>query len=262
MKKDIPLTIESITDADEKECRISSAKQIVSILRNIAETGANAALYYNPKRDFIMTTILDVDEDGLWVEPGQSAMENHHVAESHKITLVSSHNQVKVQFVVNSASSVTYDDNPAFFLPLPTALYRLQRREYFRLSLLPSEQLRCIIEPTRPKGTDTAQEATSRTVPAMDISVGGIGLAFMEGEIDFVPGETYSNCRIDLPEIGPIYVNIIIKNIIPLSTNKLGKTLKRAGCEFKDVDGQTTVKLQRFITDKQRLMAANASAMS
>ena len=79
MKKDIPLTIENITDADEKECRVSSPKQIESILRNIAETGTNAALYYNPKRDFIMTTILDVDEDGLWVETGQSAMENHHI---------------------------------------------------------------------------------------------------------------------------------------------------------------------------------------
>lgn len=260
MKKDIPLTIESLTDSDEKECRISSAKQIEAILRNIAENGTNAALYYNPKRDFIMTTILDLDEDGLWVEQGRSAMENHHVAESHKITLISSHNQIKVQFVVNAASSVTYDDQPAFFLPMPATLYRLQRREYFRLSLLPAEQLRCIISTARPKGPDAPQETSQRSVPVVDISGGGAGLAFMEGEIDFVPGEVYSDCQIDLPEIGPIHVTIIIKNIIPLSTNKLGKTLKRAGCEFKDIDGPTTVKLQRFITDKQRLMAANASA--
>jgi c-di-GMP-binding flagellar brake protein YcgR len=260
MKKDIPLTIESITDADEKECRVSSAKQIESILRNIAENGTNAALYYNPKRDFIMTTILDLDEDGMWVEQGRSATENHHITESHKITLVSAHNQVKVQFAVNAASSVTYDDQPAFFLPMPTILYRLQRREYFRLSLLPAEQLRCIIDTVRPKGPDAPQEAIQRTVPVMDISGGGIGLAFMEGEIDFVPGEVYTDCQIDLPEIGPIQVTFVIKNIVPLSTNKLGKALKRAGCEFKDIDGPTTVKLQRFITYKQRLMAANASA--
>ncbi|MDP2143586.1 MAG: flagellar brake protein [Gallionella sp.] len=260
MNKDIPLTIESITDADEKECRISSAKQIESVLHNIAEAGTNTALYYNSKRDFIMTTILDLDEDGLWVEQGRSATENHHITESHKITAVSSHHHVKVQFVVNAASSVTYDGQPAFFLPMPTSLYRLQRREYFRLSLLPAEQLRCIIDVARPKGPDTSAEVTQRTMPVMDISGGGVGLAFMEGETDFVQGETYSNCQIDLPEIGSIYVTIVIKNIVPLSTNKLGKTLKRAGCEFKNIDGPTTVKLQRFITDKQRLMAANASA--
>ena len=261
MKKDIPLTIESITDADEKECRISSPKQIESILRNVAETGVNAALYYNPKRDFIMTTILDVDEDGMWVEQGLSSMENHHIAESRKITLITSHNHVKVQFVVNAASSVTYDDQPAFFLPLPASIYRLQRREFFRLSLLPSEQLRCIVSIARAKGPDVPQEESQRTVPIVDISGGGVGLAFMEGEIDFVQGDVYSDCQIDLPEIGPVFVNIIVKNIVPLSTNKLGKTLKRAGCEFKNIDGPTTVKLQRFITDKQRLMAANASAL-
>lgn len=261
MKKDIPLTIESLTDADEKECRITSARQIESILRSIAESGANAALYYNAKRDFIMTTILDLDEDGLWVEQGRSAMENHHVTESRKLTMVSSHNQVKVQFVVNGASSVTYDDAPAFFLPMPPTLYRLQRREYFRLALLPSEQLRCIIDTTPAKGADGTQEAVQRTAPVMDISGGGVGLAFTEGEIDFVPGEIYPNCQIDLPDIGTIHVSITIKNVVPLSTSRLGKTLKRAGCEFMDIDGPTTLKLQRFITDKQRMMAANASAL-
>ncbi|HZW25663.1 MAG TPA: flagellar brake protein [Gallionella sp.] len=261
MKKDIPLTIESITDADEKECRISSPKQIQSILRDIAESGTNAALYYNAKRDFIMTTILDLDEDGLWVEPGHSATENHHIGESRKITLVSSHNHVKVQCAVNGASIVTYDDQPAFFLPMPTSLYRLQRREYFRLSLLPSEYLRCIIETGRPKVPGTQEEPPKPTIPVMDISGGGVGLIFMEDEFDFEKGAVYQNCRIDLPEIGPIEVNLIVRNIIPLSTNKFGKTMKRAGCEFKNIDGPTTLKLQRFITDKQRLMAANASAL-
>lgn len=273
MKKNIPLTIESLSDADEKECRISSARQIASILHNIAETGANVALYYNSKREFIMTTVLDLDEDGLWVEPAHSLTENHHITESHKLTLVSSHNQVKVQCVVNAASKVTYDGQPALFLPLPESLYRLQRREYFRLSLPQSEHLLCIINVAKPKERDTADEAdTLETtlvdaevvdveIPAADISGGGIGLLCMEGEFDFVPGETYTDCQIDLPDIGPIHVSITIKNIIPLSKNRAGKILQRAGCEFKDIDGQTSGKLQRFITDKQRLMAMNGLTM-
>jgi len=268
MKKNIPLTIESITDADEKECRISSTKQIEAILRNIAETGANVALYYNPKREFIMTTVLDLDEDGLWVEPGHTSTENHHITESHKLTAVSSHNQVKVQFVVNAASKVTYDGQPALFLPMPDSLYRLQRREYFRLSLPPSEHLRCLINVTKPKGENAPEDATPLEttvvdfeVPAADISGGGIGLICMEGEFDLVPGETYTDCQIDLPNIGIIHVSITIKNLIPLSKSRTGKIFQRAGCEFMDIDGQTAGKLQRFITDKQRLMATNSLTM-
>ncbi|HEX5364164.1 MAG TPA: flagellar brake protein [Gallionella sp.] len=258
MKKDIPLTIESITDADEQECRITSSRQIASILRNIAETGSNAALYYNSKRDFIMTTILDVDEDGMWVEQASSATVNHQIEESKRIKLVSSHNQVKVQFGADGASSVTYDERPAFFIPIPDSIYRFQRREYFRLSLLPSEQMRCIINMARPEAPGTIVQIE---VPVADISGGGIGLTCMEGEVDINAGESYSKCQINLPGVGPVLVNLIVRNLVPVSTTKSGKTISRAGCEFKDLDGQTTVKLQRFITDKQRLMAANATSL-
>jgi len=264
MKKNIPLTIENITDADEKECRISSAKQVESVLRQIAESGTNAALYYNPKREFIMTTILDLDEDGMWVEKGLTATENHRIAESQKLTLVSSNHQVKVQFVVDSASSVTYDGRPAFFMPMPTSIYRLQRRDYLRLSLSTAEHLRCHINIARSPEENPAVDATPLEtsvveveLPASDISGGGIGLICLEGEFDFVPGETYSNCQIELPDVGTIHVSITIKNLISLSRNRSGKVLQRVGCEFMDIDGQTSGKLQRFITDKQRQMAAN-----
>lgn len=269
MNKNIPLTIESITDADEKECLITSARQIEGILRDIAEIGANVALYYNSKREFIMTTVLDLDHDGLWVEPAHSSTENLHITESRKITLVSSHKQVKVQFVVNAATRVTYDGEPALFLPIPTSLYRFQRREYFRLSLPPNEHLRCTINigkssAKNAQGDDATALAMSVVdieVPAADISGGGIGLICMEDEFDFEPGITYTDCRIDLPDAEPIQVTIVVKNIIPLYKNKFGKTLKRIGCEFVDIDGQTSGKLQRFITNKQRFMAMNSLTM-
>jgi c-di-GMP-binding flagellar brake protein YcgR len=269
MKKNIPLTIESLSDADEIECLITSTRQIEAILRDIAETGTNVALYYNAKREFVMTTVLDLDEDGLWVEPANSSTENHHITESRKITLVSSHKQVKVQFAVDAATRVTYDGQPALFLPMPATLYRLQRREFYRLSLPPTEHLRCLINIKKSAAGDaqdddaTPMEMTvvDIEVPAADISGGGIGLICMEGEFDFEPGVTYPDCRIDLPEAGAIQVTILVKNIIPLYKNKFGKTLKRIGCEFVDIDGKTSGKLQRFITDKQRFMAMNSLTM-
>lgn len=257
MKKDIPLTIESITDADEQECRITSSRQIESILRHIAETGSNAALYYNPKRDFIMTTILDVDEDGMWVEQASGATTNHQIEQSKQIKVVSSHNQVKVQFGVGNASSVTYDDRPAFFIPMPASIYRFQRREFFRLSISPSEQMRCIINIAKPEAPGTT---VATQVPVADISGGGIGLTCMEGEVDILAGDAYSNCQINLPGVGPVLVNLVVRNLVPLSTTKSGKTISRAGCEFKNMDGQTTVKLQRYITDKQRQASADAAS--
>lgn len=263
MKKDIPLTIETITEEDEQECLVTSARQIKSILRTIADAGTNSALYYTPNHNFIMTSVLDVDEDGLWIEQGSTATVNYLITESKKLTLVSSHAQVKVQFTVDVAASVSYDGYPALFLPLPSKLYRLQRREFFRLSLPPNEQLNCIINVAKAERRSEASPPVDLAVsdleiPAADISGGGIGLICRQGDVELQPGETYSGCQITLPGAGPIFVNFTVMNLVILSTTRSGKTIKRAGCEFTNLDSQTTAKLQRFITDMQRNKAANS----
>lgn len=260
MSKDITLTIDRISETDEQECRIDAPGQIAAILRDIAEAGSNAALYYNSRWDFIMTTILDIDEDGFWIEQGHNAEDNRHVTASNRLTLVCSHNHIKVEFVVNKASNASYDNRPAFFLPLPDHLYRLQRREYFRLSLPQSEHLHFTIDIVHQSDTGRQSQTIRRKVPVADISGGGVGLLCLEDESDFVPGRTYTNCKIDLPDIGPIQVTIKVVNIVSLAPNKFGKTLRRAGCSFGAIDSHTQSKLQRYITDKQRQMATLETA--
>ena len=129
MQENVSLTIERLSDQEESECRVSSARQIQSILRGIAEDGARATLYYDGVQGFIMTSVLDVGDKGLWVEQGADAPKNRHVAESKRLTLVSVHNQVKIQFVVGGIRAVTHQGYPAFYMPFPASLYRIQRRE-------------------------------------------------------------------------------------------------------------------------------------
>lgn len=263
MKKDVTLTIEAITESDEKDCLVTSSKQIMSILRTMAENATKSALYYNTNQNFIMTSVLDVDEDGMWIEQGMSATVNHLITESKYPTLVGSHAQVKVQFSVNTAFSVTYDGEPALFLPFPTKLYRLQRREYFRLSLPPTEQLHCIIDTENFIDEDDESGSLDLSVsdikmPAADISGGGIGLICMPDEVCLQPGETYENCQIALPGAGTVLVSFTVMNLITLSTTRAGKAIQRAGCEFVNLDGKTAAKLQRYITDKQRDIATSS----
>lgn len=245
MEKDIPLKIEIFSSEDEDRHRIISAKEIEFILRKIADRQARVALYYGNSSEFILVTLLDVDNKGLWLEQSPNESDNRRVAESNRLTFVSSHQQVKIQFTADHAGSVEYRGHPAFYISLPKSIYRLQRREYYRLSTPVSSPLRCII----PTGATPAKKPCELTV--MDISGGGVGLTCTETDIDLVPGEIYPDCRIDLPEVGTIYGTIEVKNLTVL-TSPSGKTHKRAGCEFKNLDGQSTILLQRYVTNMQR----------
>lgn len=245
MQANIQLTIETLTDAEEKECRVTSARQIQSILRNISENGLHTALYYDDAQDFIMSSLLDVDDKGFWVEQGVDMAKNRRVVESKKITLVSSLDQVKIQLSVDKIHAVTHQGYPAFYLPLPLTLCRIQRREYYRLMFSLSERLRCVIPISKQQGGGQIE------VPIMDISGGGLRLFYTENVVGFEPEEIYTGCQINLPEVGKLNATIIVKNLVSISP-KPEQTIKRVGCEFKDLDNASNIMLQRYITKMQR----------
>lgn len=245
MEKDIPLKIEIFPGNEDEKHRVNSAKEIVLILNSIAEKSSRVALYYGNSSDFILTTILGVDDTGLWLEQSPNEPDNQRVTGSNRLVFVSSHSQIKIQFDANQASSTSYQGYPAFYLPLPDSICRLQRREYYRLVVPPNEPLRCVI------AAEKSPKKQPREITIMDISVGGIGLTCSEDDAELVPGVSYPNCRIELPELGAIIGTIVVKNLVILSSAS-DRVHKRAGCEFKDLDRHSIILLQRYVTNMQR----------
>lgn len=248
MQKDIPLKIEILSSGKDDQYRITSAREIEFVLQNIVKSGSRIALYYSDTNDFILTHLLAVNASGLWLEQRPTTDENTPVLESEKLIFVSSHALVKVQFVSDHATATTWHGEPAFFMALPESIYRLQRREYFRLITPVSNPLLCVI----PNEQAVARQGHEVTI--MDISGGGVGLTCAEENIELVPGRTYENCRINLREIGEFIGTIEVKNLAVLSTPS-GQTVRRAGCEFKNLDGTSTILLQRYVTAMQRAKA-------
>ncbi|MDO8206583.1 MAG: flagellar brake protein [Gallionella sp.] len=245
MKKDIPLKIEILSSGDDDQYRITTPREIEIVLQNIFKSRSRIALYYSEANEFILTTLLAVDASGLWLDQSQQLQENNRLLKSNKLIFVSSHAQVKVQFTSDHATSTTCQGQPAFFLKLPKSIHRLQRREYYRLTTPVSDHLLCVIP------VEKAVERHAHEVTIMDISGGGVGLTCTELDAVLVPGNTYENCKIDLPEVGEFFGTIEVKNLILLTTPS-GKTVRRAGCEFKNLDGASTILLQRYVTSMQR----------
>jgi c-di-GMP-binding flagellar brake protein YcgR len=196
MEKDIPLKIETLTQEQDDKHRISSPKEIKFVMQYISEKGNRVALYYDQENNFILTTLLAVDDTGMWLEQSHNNVENRNVVESNRLIFVSSHLQIKVQFSVNKANSVLYQGSPAFYLAFPDRLYRLQRREYYRLMTPVTNPLHCVIT------KDSTPAMKPREFIIMDISCGGVGLTCTETDTELVPGQSYSDCQIDLPELG------------------------------------------------------------
>lgn len=245
--REVPLKIELFSDGEDSKFSIRSKREILFILNSIAQEGTRAALYYDEGNDFILTTALNVDEQGIWLDVGSIAASNQRILRSNKIIFISSHRQVKVQFVANSIENALLENRAVFYLSLPDSLLRIQRREYFRLTTPAINPLKCVIPvPLMESGTPIAK----REVTIMDISGGGIALVCEAHDTELQPGKVYEDCRISLPVVGTITATVKVKSSFEI-TLRNGKISKRAGCEFTYLSGEAAALLQRYVTRLQ-----------
>lgn len=236
--------LEMFSSEDDDKHLINSAKEIKFILKGIAEKGTHVALYYGKANDFFMTTLLDVDGSRLWLEQSKDEAINIRVLASEKVIFVGAQHAVKIQFAAQTPTPDIHNGNPAYLLPIPQSIYRLQRREYFRLTTPARPDLKCIIS------TAHVQHKQRHEVTIMDISGKGVALVCAENDIELVPGESYPGCTINIPDFGTITGTIMVKNMAVL-TDENGRSFNRAGCEIQDMDNASILLIQRYVMHLQ-----------
>jgi flagellar brake protein len=242
LHKPVRLTFEILSDEAVEHFSIYSKREIQFILQAIVKHGSQVALYYGNRETFLLTTLVDVDRGGLWLEASQNADSNKRIANSRKFYFVSAHQHVKVQFVAEQIEPDDYDGLETFYMKLPHSLLRIQRREHFRQETPIANPLLCLVPLER--------LGRPGEFPVLDISNGGIALACSEHESELEEGEIYPDCRILLPDNVNIDVTIQVRNMFMISRPG-GGTIKRVGCKFINLDGKTEILLQRFITQLQ-----------
>lgn len=251
--KEVPLKIEVVTQDEENEFILHEPKEILAVLRDVVTRRSRVALYYNEDNNMVLTLLLAADETGVWVDAAASPVDNRHIGRSHRIIFVSRHNQAKVQWVSTEVTQGLFQNMPAFFLPLPRKLLRLQRRNYYRLLNSEPAALKCHIR-VHPQPARARNQMT-----VIDLSIGGLALVCVEDDIQLQVGKRYADCEIDLPGIGTIHPVIEVKSLFEV-TGRDGEIKRRAGCEFHRLDGDTMMKLQRYVAQMQQQQLAQKHA--
>lgn len=251
-EKEIPLKIEVFSNNEDNDFLIHAKNEIQYILRSVHERKTRAALYYNEGNSFVLTMLLAVSDEGIWIDPPSNPQDNRNILNSNRIIFVSTHNQAKVQFVVSVAHAVIYNGTDAIFISLPKKILRLQRRDYYRLAAWPQNPLKCVLKSV------PDQKQNKHEVTIMDISIGGLALVCQENSLELTPGTTYTNCEIDLPEVGVLIATVQVKNAFEV-TSRSGEKLRRAGCVFVNPNNNATSFLQRYVAYMQRQAAAKSN---
>lgn len=203
--------------------------------------------YYNEGKQYMLTAVLGViDERGLLVlDFGPDEATTRKAIASDRLVCTTKHDGIQIRFSCENLKSARFKALPAIAAPIPDSMYRLQRREYFRVVTPKLNGPRCqVIDP------ETA-EAYSFSV--CDLSVGGVGMISPDNFPAEV-GEVFKNCRLYLPEHGQVSVNIEIRNVGTHIT-KSGEQLPRYGARFIGLSVADNANLQRYIFHLQTMQA-------
>lgn len=223
---------------------ITFRREIVFGLRQLINDGERVTLMFDDGRESLLTMLLDVDEDKdiLIFDWGSSENTNRRLLKSQRVFFVANPRGVRHQFVADAVWETTYGNRPAFATRIPQKFVRLQRREFFRLTLPITQR--------RPCRFVAGEAETQWEMAIVDIGLGGVSLESHAETLPFENGQIIPHATIDLGTYGKLDVSLEIRHVGTVTHGQ--KQAGRLGCHFVKLSHAQENELQRFVTQIQR----------
>lgn len=245
----MPLKFELLQADDYSQYLLRGKTDILYNLRSLMQKRAMLSAFIDASADSFLTAILAVtpDERHLILDAASDETINRRVEAAEQLICVTQLDKIKIQFAASKIERFPFEGHEAFRVPLPEALLRLQRREYYRLTAPGSHALSCLI----PVTVGGEHKVISVETSVLDISGGGLAITVPSGGVTFEPDMEFADCRLMLPETGPISATLRVRNLFRI-TNRDGSVMLRAGCEFLNLSNSVASTIQRYILKVER----------
>lgn len=235
---------------------LRSRSEITFVLKSLLDHVSQITIFFNEGKDMLLTTLVALEEERILFDFGASSEINRKIQTVEKMFCIAALEKVRIQFMLRGFKQITFKGRPTFAAAFPDELLRLQRREFFRLTMPITRPLKCQI----PIAEAESGNNFIVDVNVVDISGGGLSIAMPEG-LDFSKDKEFSNCRVELPEVGMLTCSLIVRNQFEIVLRS-GGHVRRAGCEFVKLPGPMLTMVQRYIIKIERERKARESGMS
>jgi len=239
-------------DGNYSKFEVQARDEVVFILRGLMKNGARITGYLDDSDDFILTSLLRVDEasNSLMLALDSSKHLNRRAQLCARLVCITNQGKIKIQFVLEGINLVKLDDINAFRGELPDTLIRLQRRDYFRLTVPKGKPLVCVV-PVKPENGKIVEFSAN----IVNISGRGLTVIVPEG-LEFAVNQEFPNCRIDLPDGGTVVAMLQVRSVYDV-TLAGGRIIQRAGCQFVKMQNAVQHLILKYIlkVESERLGA-------
>ncbi len=243
--------VDLLEPADYGEYLLRSDNEKLQVLRQLLARNAQITVFFNEGSDLILTTLLAVTDDSMVFDVGANVDTNQRALEAAKLFCVTLLDKVRVQFILRGLKITTHGGRTSFSAALPDSVLRLQRREYYRLTMPLTQRLPCQIP---------LDDGRLIEVAVVDLSGGGMAMVAAPDTVTFEPEMEFPNCRFELPDAGIVTATIKVMTSFEV-TLRNGTRVRRSGCKFTDLPAPMINMIQRYITRMERERKAYESGL-
>ena len=242
--------MQAIHDAELEnwhDYEVGSRREIVALLRQIEEKKQLIRMKIKGEADVCVTSILGVDPDAgqFILDRSINREQNERIIAARGVTCETYLDKIRILFSLGGVRDIAYEGSTALVADIPATLIRLQRREFYRMPTPLTHPVPALVPMPFELGGGNA------TFPLADISCGGVALLDNKMMLNSTVGQTFTSCRIDLPDIGTVTTSLQVRNSLDV-TMLNNKTSRRIGCMFVDISRGNMAAVQRYITRLER----------
>jgi flagellar brake protein len=231
------------TDIGElSQYRVSGSFPINGLLKELIAHRALIALYARGNfDDFVVTQVTRIDDRSIDFAFVTDDARRSAILASDGVIVIGFLESIKVQFSTNTLSIVDAPDGSVLRCTIPFEMFRIQRRDAYRVRPLSSEPVTCHVRDG--KGGETVFRV-------IDFSVTGLSLLAAPGMDLPSEGQAFAHSRIEIGQRIAIPCEVVIHHV--------GKGLDgdqgghRLGCEFRHLSSDAARSIQLAVMDIEK----------
>lgn len=218
---------------------IQSRIDRLSILKELCRNRARFHAYVQPHsllnaaEEYTFISIFDVDDRRIVLDFANDDF-LARLSEFKHVLLVSTINNIRTQFTISDPEHVLWFGQNAIKADIPELLYKLQRREYYRLTIAGCAPVLCRL--------NTKQSGFVDLVVS-DISLGGVNMVDESGSLNFTSGELVGVAHFSFGDGQSLSVQLQVCCVL----DHPDALSKRIGFRFVDLDASAESRIQRYI---------------
>jgi c-di-GMP-binding flagellar brake protein YcgR len=231
---------------------VRNPKQVLTYLKMLsAERCLISATFGTDNKDTFLTAIIDIDEkkQTITIDCGPKEYLNKKLLDSAIIKCSTKYKGIKVLFEGRKVKKSGKPGQPAFSLSIPSSIYWMQKRQFYRIKSPLSKNSYCTISFKDPE----TEEVTTVDLKLNDLSACGISVLNESTDFSaqFSPSATFDKCSLVLENEETLNIDLEVRHKLPLNPNNPGKT-ERIGCKIINPTPRVESTILRYMQNIER----------